>query len=178
MDLCLPCMLVRPLGGSTKRMSIFFGVISVVTLALALVANARAEGLAPTPPKGKGGQCIQSVEYMRRHHMEMLKHQRNETMRQGLRDGKASLKQCVDCHEVKDAAGKAVSFNDSKHFCRSCHDYAAVKIDCFECHASLPGEGAPARHSSAGAGVGATETAALAAYLKGTANEPWAANHD
>jgi predicted CXXCH cytochrome family protein len=165
----LPCLLVAPFKGSTKRMSIFFGVLSIITLIVALAANARAEGVAPAPPKGKGERCVESVEFMRRHHMEMLKHQRGETVHRGVRDGRFSLKGCVNCHEVKDAGGKAVSFKDSRHFCRTCHDYAAVRIDCFECHASRPGEAEPARHSDAGAGAGAKETAALAAYLKGTA---------
>jgi predicted CXXCH cytochrome family protein len=183
---CLPCMLVLPLRDSSRRMSIFFGALALITVALVLGANVRAEGLAPTPPKGKGERCVESVEFMRRHHMEMLKHQRGETVHRGARDSKFSLKGCVDCHAVNGADGKPVSFNDSKHFCRSCHDYAAVKIDCFECHASRPGESEPARHTDAGAGK--AETAALADYLKGTARQPselqpsephtWAANHE
>ena len=34
--------------------------------------------------------------------------------------------------------GQPVSYDDPKHFCRSCHSYASVSIDCFECHASKP----------------------------------------
>jgi hypothetical protein len=34
--------------------------------------------------------------------------------------------------------GKAVSVESKDHFCASCHSYAAVRVDCFECHASTP----------------------------------------
>jgi len=34
-----------------------------------------------------------------------------------------------------------VTVDDPQHFCRTCHDYAAVRPDCFQCHASRPGEG-------------------------------------
>ena len=35
---------------------------------------------------------------MRRNHMDDLKHQRNDTMRKGIRTTKYSLQKCVDCH--------------------------------------------------------------------------------
>ena len=40
--------------------------------------------------------------------------------------------------QVKDAEGMAVSVKDERHFCRTCHDFAAVTVDCFQCHASKP----------------------------------------
>ena len=33
------------------------------------------------------------------------------------------------------------AYADPKHFCRSCHDYESVSIDCFECHVSKPDAG-------------------------------------
>lgn len=75
---------------------------------------------------------------MRRNHMRMLMHQRNQTVHQGVRGKADSLKNCVTCHAVKGDDGQFVKFSNPKHFCRSCHDYAAVSIDCFECHASRP----------------------------------------
>lgn len=77
-------------------------------------------------------------DVMRRNHMRMLMHQRNETVYQGARGEEESLKNCITCHAVKGDDGQFVKFSNPKHFCRSCHDYAAVSIDCFDCHASRP----------------------------------------
>lgn len=81
----------------------------------------------------KGDACVAPVEEMRRDHMKMLLHQRDRTMRQGLRDTRFSLKQCVDCH----ASRKTGSVLGDDGFCSSCHGYASVKIDCFECHTPM-----------------------------------------
>lgn len=82
---------------------------------------------------GKGGQCVEETQWMRKNHMQVLLHQRDETVHQGIRDGKYSLKNCIECHaSTKDNSviGRADSF------CEGCHRYEAVKIDCFECHSS------------------------------------------
>ncbi len=94
----------------------------------------------PHPPKGRGDHCVADREFMRRNHMAMLLHQRGETVHLGERGMRYSLAACVDCHAVTGADGVPVTYANPKHFCRSCHDYAAVSIDCFECHASRPGE--------------------------------------
>ena len=47
---------------------------------------------------------------MRRYHMTMLKHQRDETVHEGVRDGDFSIKACVACHAVKGADGQPVSY--------------------------------------------------------------------
>ncbi len=76
------------------------------------------------------GKCIAPPEEMRRNHMEMLKHQRDRTLRQGIRGEPASLNACIECHASK-KTGSVLGKGD---FCESCHTYAAVKLDCFECH--------------------------------------------
>ncbi len=76
------------------------------------------------------GACVASTDEMRRDHMKMLLHQRDATMRQGLRDPRFSLKKCVDCHASR-ATGSVLGKDG---FCSSCHAYASVSIDCFECH--------------------------------------------
>lgn len=111
---------------------------------LALVLLLAAAGMAPaqdarTPrpviEPAQGGQCVADPAYMRRYHMELLKHQRNDTVRAGDRAGKYSLQACIQCH----ASQKTNSVTQAEtNFCVSCHSYAAVKIDCFECHASTP----------------------------------------
>jgi hypothetical protein len=82
---------------------------------------------------GKGGQCVEEPQWMRKNHMQVLLQQRNETVHKGIRDGKYSLKNCIECHaSLRDDSviGRADSF------CEGCHRYEAVKIDCFECHSS------------------------------------------
>ncbi|HEC20272.1 MAG TPA: hypothetical protein ENI97_13155 [Gammaproteobacteria bacterium] len=91
------------------------------------------------PEAVKGDQCVEETGFMRKNHMELLLHQRDETMHRGIRTKKHSLKNCFTCHVVKDAGGQPVTVKSPKHFCRECHDYAAVQIDCFQCHTSVPG---------------------------------------
>ena len=118
----------------------------------------------PTISKGKGDACVAPTDWMRRFHMTALNHKRDDTVHEGIRTPKFSLKGCIDCNQVKGADGKAVTVSDERHFCRSCHDYAAVKVDCFECHASRPEE--PGKAADAGAqgvhGTGASSSAEIA----------------
>ena len=92
----------------------------------------------PVIPMGQGENCVEDTDFMRRNHMDMLKHQRDETMIKGLRGEQYSLKECIACHAVNGPDSKPVTVSSPQHFCRSCHDYAAVSIDCFQCHASRP----------------------------------------
>jgi hypothetical protein len=82
----------------------------------------------------RAGQCVEATEVMRRDHMKFLLHQRERTMREGIRTKAHSLAGCVECH----ASTKTGSVLGEQGFCESCHSYASVKLDCFECHASKP----------------------------------------
>ena len=59
--------------------------------------------IGPVVPKAQSGPCVRdSHEFMRRNHMWLLKHQRDETMHKGMRGKSAdSLKKCISCHAVK-----------------------------------------------------------------------------
>lgn len=83
----------------------------------------------------KGDRCVEDEEFMRKNHMKLLMHQRDETMHKGIRTSKYSLKNCIECHASK-KNNSVLGSNDN--FCQACHSYAAVKIDCFECHATKP----------------------------------------
>ena len=103
--------------------------------ALAIPAGVMAGVDKPILEKASRGACIAPPEVMRREHPDMLKHQRTVTVHEGVVDAKVSLEKCVDCHASKQTGSVAASKQD---FCESCHAYAAVKLDCFECHASRP----------------------------------------
>jgi hypothetical protein len=105
-----------------------------------VVASADSRVPIPHPPKGKGDHCVLPTPEMRRNHMKYILHERHETMHKGIRNPQFSLEGCIHCHVVYGADGKPVSIKSPKHFCNSCHGYAAVHIDCFECHASTPTE--------------------------------------
>ena len=87
----------------------------------------------PTVKIETGGACVAPTEQMRRDHMKMLLHQRDSTMREGLREPRFSLKHCIDCH-ASQATGSVLGKDG---FCSSCHTYASVQLDCFECHTPL-----------------------------------------
>jgi [DsrC]-trisulfide reductase subunit J len=96
-------------------------------------ADAAESAFMPKLDIGKGGQCVEAPQWMRKNHMKVLFHQRDETVHLGIRDSKYSLKNCIECHaSTKDDSviGRADSF------CEGCHRFEAVKIDCFECHSS------------------------------------------
>ena len=117
--------------------------VVVMTIALSLgtsVIKAYAEVSQPVFASARGEQCVEPVDIMRRDHFEFLKHQRDKTVREGIRTPRHSLAGCIDCHADKDAQGRFVPVNAKGQFCQSCHVYAAVKIDCFSCHAARPSE--------------------------------------
>ena len=83
-------------------------------------------------------RCVAPTAVMRRNHMDLLKHDRDETVHKGIRDTKFSLSECVDCHAEKSAAGGYTPVNSEGQFCASCHRYVAVNLSCFQCHRKTP----------------------------------------
>jgi len=100
----------------------------VAALLSSAVASAEGRVPVPHPPEAKGEHCVLPTAEMRRNHMKYILHQRHETMHEGIRTPQFSLKGCINCHAVKGD-----------------HSYAAVHIDCFECHASVPTDTAEAK---------------------------------
>jgi hypothetical protein len=118
----------------------FVAALSVMLLSPTSSAEP-AQGRVPHPTilVDKATQCIDSPAVMRRSHMEMLKHQRDRTVHLGERRVKVTLNSCIDCHAGKGTGAAAGSVTGSAQaFCESCHRYAAVKLDCFECHQPKP----------------------------------------
>lgn len=104
----------------------------VVILALNSVWAGDKTSRVPMPSVTtyKAEKCVAATDEMRLRHMEKLLHQRDRTVRDGVRTKKYSLKNCVNCH----ADPKTESVLGKDGFCQSCHEYAAVSIDCFSCH--------------------------------------------
>ena len=113
-------------------MSRALAFLATVLLAWPMMQSAHADGIKPAVTiENPGTQCVAPAEEMRRNHMEMLKHQRKLTLREGVRGSKVSLNGCIECHASK-KTGSVIGSNEN--FCQSCHAFAAVKLDCWDCH--------------------------------------------
>jgi hypothetical protein len=119
------------------------GLLRLLAIAvLCAPALARAgDSLLPTVPEAQrrvseAQGCVEPTADMRRNHMKYILHQRDKTMHEGIRTKQHSLEECIDCHVS--SAPDAPRVSSEEHFCNSCHTYAAVSIDCFQCHADRP----------------------------------------
>ncbi len=120
--------------------------LTAILFSIIIATSAFAADKSPMPKldigKGGGVQCVEDPKEMIKLHMNLLKHQRDETVHKGIRGQKHSLAGCVECH----ASTKTNSVLGSKEaFCEGCHTYVAVKLDCFECHTSKRKVSAEAR---------------------------------
>ncbi len=111
---------------------------SVLVMAALLISPSYAQGLFPDIPTALGEPHPEGNAYWRENHPDLLRHDRDLTVLEGIRDIDASLKGCVACHAVEGPDAAPVNADSGEFFCRVCHDYTAVKIDCFQCHAVAP----------------------------------------
>ncbi|MFT4650560.1 MAG: hypothetical protein ACI8XX_002186 [Polaribacter sp.] len=131
----------------------FKPLLAIISTTLLLLTSLLVEGIAteqseassfgnvvtPQPQKPTDAlSCVEPVEVMRRDHMEFLLHQRDQTVKEGIRSPKYSLTGCIDCHAQPVEGAEVVRIDNPNHFCAGCHQYTSVKIDCFECHADRP----------------------------------------
>ncbi len=114
--------------------------ILVATCCLFLLNLSLVYSDPPELPRAKGDRCVEDTDIMRRDHMKFLLHQRDRTVYEGIRTKSHSLSGCIDCHVQTDAENQFVPVDAPKQFCETCHTYASVKLDCFECHATTPDE--------------------------------------
>lgn len=86
-------------------------------------------------PKKEQGKCVESVEFMRAWHMDLLNDWRDAVVRErnrvyinskGVEHTMSLSNTCMECHTERDK------------FCDKCHDYAAVSVYCFDCHIDNP----------------------------------------
>jgi hypothetical protein len=66
-------------------------------------------------------ECVESKEFMRAEHMQLLNNWRDSVVREDYR-GYSLQNGCLKCHSNK------------KKFCDVCHNYMSVKPYCFDCH--------------------------------------------
>ena len=126
------------------------GILRAALAAAVLVAGSAAAVVAAAGPAldpARSGPCVEDPKVMRRSHMDFMKHDRDDTVRKGVRGIKHSLAACVDCHANR-SDGRVLG--SDRHFCQGCHAYAAVKVDCFDCHASTARPAATATAPSQG----------------------------
>jgi len=89
----------------------------------------------PVLPVGEN-QCVESTEYMKQYHMQLLQQWRDADVRKDITTYTASDNKtykisltgtCLQCHSNK------------SEFCDSCHNYEGVSPNCWECHNVPPG---------------------------------------
>ena len=139
-------------------------VLAFLVLFTTLVAADETRVPTPSISRGEGEQCVEPTDIMRRNHMNFLSHQRDATVHRGVRTGKHSRVGCIDCHVQRDAGGQAIPVNAPGQFCESCHRYAAVSLDCFECHATTPDSATAAGSVNTHGGDRAASTDPLARW--------------
>jgi len=146
------------------------GLLAAAGLAWALGAQPAAADESYVTPGSKAASlksCVAPTEEMRRYHMEMIKHERHIIVHEGIRDTEYSLAGCIDCHVGKGPDNKPVSVYAEGQFCRRCHEYAAVELDCFDCHATVPTPTPGESAASGDLGAGMAQVSGQAAVAGG-----------
>jgi len=110
----------------------FLIVLALTAVMLVSIPVAFAASNAPRPviEIANPGECIAPAAQMRANHHTMISHARDRTSREGFRGEPASLMACVNCHASKTTG----SVLGKEGFCQSCHEYTAVKMNCWQCH--------------------------------------------
>jgi hypothetical protein len=124
---------------------IFLGIIIFVAIVTFPFYSNNGKAMAKPEPKIDTPEiqkmavkkCVESKDFMRAEHMQMLNSWRDSVVRDGNRVYINSAGQhfdmslqntCMKCHSNK------------KEFCDQCHNYMAVKPYCWDCHIA-PKEG-------------------------------------
>ena len=122
-----------------RRIGRAVGALLALAAALAAAGRAAAEARrracrSPTVAEARAGRrCVEDTAFMRRNHMELLKHQRDRTVHEGIRTTQHSLANCVDCHAEHEDGPR--HRQQGRASARAATATPAVKLDCFECHA-------------------------------------------
>ncbi len=123
---------------SPKAKVALFIVAFCALLILPFAANAGSKTEAPEPSLDtptinamSDKQCVESTEYMRSSHMQLLDQWRTDVVRGGDTQYVSSTGQvyekslddtCLGCH------------SNPEEFCDTCHSYSGVTLYCWDCH--------------------------------------------
>ena len=80
-----------------------------------------------------GKTCVESPDYMREKHMDLLNDWRFEVVRGADREYVSEEYGTVFDKSLTDTCLELCHDNKSD-FCDQCHDYVAVEPDCWDCH--------------------------------------------
>jgi hypothetical protein len=109
---------------------VVFAVLMTTPIWYSLATGGISEVPEPQPPAGET-QCVESAQWMRDNHMHLLDQWRNTVVRDGEHTYVASdgmeytislTETCLNCHSNK------------AEFCDTCHEYAGISPNCWECH--------------------------------------------
>ncbi|HLA48081.1 MAG: menaquinol oxidoreductase [Nitrospinae bacterium RIFCSPLOWO2_12_39_16] len=117
---------------------VFAGIVTFPFIYNLGKVNAKPEPKIDTPviQQLKEKNCIESKEFMKANHMQLLNKWRDMVVRNGKRvyvnskgeKYEISLQNtCLKCHSNK------------KEFCDECHNYMSVKTHCWNCHLESKG---------------------------------------
>jgi len=117
-----------------------FSIKILLTLVLVLFSDSSIthENINHNIDASSGDKCVEPTDIMRAQHHIFVNHQSHETVVNGIRTKKYSLNNCINCHIKPLADGTYPSVKTEDHFCSACHIAAAIKVECFDCHASKP----------------------------------------
>ena len=113
-------------------------VVAMLTAGGGVLADKNWRAAGTSRAAVEGGQCVRPTQWMRRNHMALIKHDRDVTVHQGVRDVDGSLSACIGCHANKDVDGHYKPVSEPGQFCAGCHDYTGTSLDCFSCHSTVP----------------------------------------
>jgi len=125
------------MGSGLVRLGLLAPALLLAGLVATLAGCSKVEPPAPELlAQARGDQCVEPTDFMRRDHMNILMHERDEAKRYGRRNPDHSFVGCIDCH-VSPTASRD---EPATHFCLACHEFNAVRMDCFQCHTDRPSD--------------------------------------
>jgi hypothetical protein len=114
------------------------GFVAIGTLPIWLAAASGQPAREPAPvPPASASACVESVDYMRASHMDLLDRWRDAVVREGHREYVSSTGQTYDMSLSRTCMGCHANRTE---FCVQCHSYAGVDPTCWNCHVEPEGK--------------------------------------
>jgi hypothetical protein len=121
---------------------IIFGLVLFVGAVTFPAWYSLARGGKAAPPElvlpKNEKQCVESREYIRSRHMELLNEWRDSVVREG--NGVYTSRAHGTRHPMKLTGTCLRCHSDRTQFCDRCHGYLAVAPYCWDCHVTPKGK--------------------------------------